>query len=666
MTVAALPPAPNSITDTRQQFQSKADALLSQLVNQTVSEMNATAAAASTSEINAASSAAQAAAAAAVKNTDNYKGLWSSATTYAQGQSVKYNGEYWLSNINSNLNNAPAEGANWSRVYRLVTTHNTVSGSTNLVSMNAYTTTGGGSFPLPATPSVGEVVGVRKTTDAAVYITRNGNNIEGKARDVPLAVKRRWLWLMYVGGTEGWVDANDSELLAAQTPIFVDVQQIITLGSTIGGVSKLQAITLDADRTLLLMGGSALYGVVYNEQTGVFGTPVLVRNANVLDLFCALKTSVTDQVFVLSCVNGTGTGSAVVLSIAGTTITVGTAAGVTIASGAMIGGTHIFSEPLLMPSGSIVVGYSSNSPAAYIHAVSISGTTPTVGTGAVQTASFMAPILYDMGSGVCLSLNAAANTLYGKPYTVSGSTLTPGTESASAIGDPTNLVTTQFASGRVGALVYYTAATSLRAAVFSVSGTVASVSAINASGTVTNPTLYMKTVGNQAIFAYQSGGAGGINVLTDNAGTAVLGTEIVPNQILGSWGGNASELWLDVSHTSRHGLLAVGISGNNPVVTAAIPMYGNTGEFPVGGQSRKMTYPSQMVTNPNGWTGMVDTLPASGDVFITNGRELRRIPTICFDYNKTCRGADDSQLWGVCNIVVNSDVRYAINRIRSL
>ena len=46
----------------------------------------------------------------------NYKGVWNSGTTYAIGESVSSGGFYWISNVNSNLNNTPAEGVNWSKI----------------------------------------------------------------------------------------------------------------------------------------------------------------------------------------------------------------------------------------------------------------------------------------------------------------------------------------------------------------------------------------------------------------------------------------------------------------------------------------------------------------------------------------------------------------------
>lgn len=60
--------------------------------------------------------AAATSAAAAALNLGSYQGLWSGATTYAKGQSVKSGTSYWVSNVNGNLNITPTEGANWSEI----------------------------------------------------------------------------------------------------------------------------------------------------------------------------------------------------------------------------------------------------------------------------------------------------------------------------------------------------------------------------------------------------------------------------------------------------------------------------------------------------------------------------------------------------------------------
>lgn len=49
----------------------------------------------------------------------NYKGVWSAGTTYAQGESVLYVDTYFVSDINGNIGNTPADDTNWSSIASL-------------------------------------------------------------------------------------------------------------------------------------------------------------------------------------------------------------------------------------------------------------------------------------------------------------------------------------------------------------------------------------------------------------------------------------------------------------------------------------------------------------------------------------------------------------------
>lgn len=60
--------------------------------------------------------ALEAQAAAAVKNTDQFRGVYAAGTTYQQGQSVLSGGTFWLCNVNNTVGITPVEGANWAAV----------------------------------------------------------------------------------------------------------------------------------------------------------------------------------------------------------------------------------------------------------------------------------------------------------------------------------------------------------------------------------------------------------------------------------------------------------------------------------------------------------------------------------------------------------------------
>ncbi|HYF18686.1 MAG TPA: hypothetical protein VEA40_12530, partial [Ramlibacter sp.] len=59
---------------------------------------------------------AEAAAVLATQGIANFKGDWSGAVSYAQGEAVSSGGAFWLSKQNANLNHAPAEDSWWTQV----------------------------------------------------------------------------------------------------------------------------------------------------------------------------------------------------------------------------------------------------------------------------------------------------------------------------------------------------------------------------------------------------------------------------------------------------------------------------------------------------------------------------------------------------------------------
>ncbi|MHB1125245.1 MAG: hypothetical protein ACYC0T_21355 [Ramlibacter sp.] len=678
-TITALPPAPSRATDSREQFQSKADALLSQLVNATVSEMNAVAGETNAAKVAAEIAEGNAEAFAAIKNTDKYKGAWSAATAYAAGDSVRYDGEFWLANAAS-TNQTPVEGVYWSRVYRLVASPGTINAPQPLYAMGAYTITAGGTYQLPADAAVGEIVGVRKTCDAAVYVGRNGMNIEGKARDIPLVAKSRWLWLMYVGGAEGWIDANDGELfMGTGSPQFMDVNKILTLTAIPAGAgATCTAIQLDADRTLILMGGDKnVHGVIYNESTGLFGTPVLIRTGDHRNnlLLRAVKTA-ADQVFVAMAVYNSANIAALVLTISGSAITVGAAATSTMPGGGVwTGNTDGIIDLIKLSNGSLVLSACATSTAlaGYWYAASISGTTVTLSASPMTPAISNVSNLFDMGNGVALAMTAASSTtLYATPLTVTGSTITAGTSTNMPMTEQ-NPALAQLASGRVLALGVDTGAAKTKVGLFSVAGTVASVSAANMHSGGASSGYGLKVIGNQAICYC---GTGHVNVATDNAGTLSMGAEIY----LGSGivrpplGYSATELFVNahVGASNDNGMVAVGISGNNPVVNYRDVMrFTASGSAPGSWQSGKLTAGSQVLCNPMGWSGLVAPGTAVESAFITNGRSLRRIVLeagAAGPYNGNAaaqaRGRDDSEVWGWYSAYNTAAAQVSIYRVR--
>jgi len=86
------------------------------------------------------------------------------------------------------------------------------------VSGNGYfvnTTSGSITVTLPATPSAGDVVGIKdyaNTADTnAIVIGRNGSNINGDAADYQITTEGLSAILVYVDATKGWLITNASQ-----------------------------------------------------------------------------------------------------------------------------------------------------------------------------------------------------------------------------------------------------------------------------------------------------------------------------------------------------------------------------------------------------------------------------------------------------------------------
>jgi hypothetical protein len=110
--------------------------------------------------------------------------------------------------------------------------------------------------------------------------------------------------------------------------------------------------------------------------------------------------------------------------------------------------------------------------------------------------------------------------------------------------------------------------------IISVTGTTpsnSSVTLITGSSTLTGGLAYHK-IGSQLICSASLSSKGYINVLTDNSGTAVAGTQqligIGSTAALNYIGGNSTRgWWRNQVSSSEHFGIEVTISGNNPVVT---------------------------------------------------------------------------------------------------
>lgn len=343
---------------------------------------------------------------------------------------------------------------------------------------------------------------------------------------------------------------------------------------TTGSALQVRGIqVLDSTRDLIFLGGdSALYGVVFDSSTSTFGTPVLI-NAIGSALGATSLLNATDQTIVATGLPG-GNMEVRVITTSGTSITaVGTAA--TAAYGAS---SIVESITKVAGVGFVVNVYNASSGAWEFRALTLSGTTLTIGAATVSQGAGTTnpPAIFDYGSGVILTVSADGSSVFCRPYTQAGVVLTPGTNY--------NITTAPYAgavrklpSGRV-AIIYRNNANQIAGAIVSMTGTVASGTVVPLSTTTAaTATARVLAVGNQILCAMFNFGSSPLefNVLTDNAGTAVAGTTI--RRSLGTVSGDfvraiaQSATTMTVFSLTSTGysignVYHLGISGNNAVI----------------------------------------------------------------------------------------------------
>jgi hypothetical protein len=286
----------------------------------------------------------------------------------------------------------------------------------------------------------------------------------------------------------------------------------------------IRRIALDANRTCFLFGGVDCYAIVYDASSATWGTATLVRATVVGGGFLGVL-SATNQVLVCSCDSTTGF-EAVTLTISGTGVTVNTGTKATATLSSALAGPTLWR--LIAVSSSFVISYFT--AGVELRAITVSGTTPAIGAADVSSNGVVGCTLNLFASGgIVRSMSAATNAVYIKPFTVSGSTLTPGT-GVTAVATGTNSIYRAFLNGN-GNIVCQHFNTTHFATIFKLSGTVEAASSVSLGAvlpsTIVSNSDYVQVTASKTAFFSGSAGATSINILTDTAGTAAAGTEIV-------------------------------------------------------------------------------------------------------------------------------------------
>lgn len=526
-------------------------------------------------------------AAAAGAATANFKGSWAAlAGALNIPASVNHSGKTWmlLNNLANVATSQPGVSADW----RDVTVYNRGVDGQAVATSVTLTAQSVGAHAIAA-----NTWGDRVTLPDATTMPNKGTGVFSfmNTGSVNLAVFNSPGNLLGFVPPQAGVDVDLADKSTAAgawnisglQPLGVDVNQVVATSSAIGTVNKIIAVTLDATRELVLVAGTtSMHAVVYNNSTGVFGSALLVRTANVQPVRAVLQAA--DKVLVVSVDAGGTAGQAVILSISASTITIPVAATAFALAVASSPANDTSASDIEAVGASYLVAFGLSTPKTVLYAMTVAGNTVTVGaavdldTGASVVNDKLA--LVATSGTVLMTIHLNATTLVVKTWTITGSAIAAGNASNISASTPTGFLVRALASGR-WAVVYDDTTPALKGTTVSIAGTVITIGAAVTlvSGATPNAAAFVAVaVASQVLVAcHTSGNAVYFNVLTDNAGTPVAGTSVNRTGVsVQLFGYTATEAWVDCG--SAYGVVAFGLSGNNPVINTNW-VYVSTGEM---------------------------------------------------------------------------------------
>lgn len=346
--------------------------------------------------------------------------------------------------------------------------------------------------------------------------------------------------------------------------------QLATTVITTWGLKGIIAVDMDGDIEIVYgyrLSDGYFTAVAYKNSTNTFGTPVVIRSTSVTTNNIALKHSAT-QMLAVSC-DATTALEAVIVTLNASTLalTVNTAATATLAGN--INGFTTGCALVALPSlaNSFVLNYSRATSVQAIRAISVSGTTVTIGAETALDGTDFGAIVATADKVIAASGTNAALNIYTKPYTISGSTITAGTGTTTAtIGSAP--VDKLFALGSRW-YVSYRSNSQVYGGIISLSGTTTSIS--TAAVLTGSSNLQDAIVINSSKVLV--GGSSTQNIVTDSSGTISVGTAI----------SNASSAFRglfvvsDVAYVSEGAAAspsyrAIDCSGSSPVVAKTLSL----------------------------------------------------------------------------------------------
>jgi len=383
--------------------------------------------------------------------------------------------------------------------------------------------------------------------------------------------------------------------------------------ASITNLSVVQSLVIDSSRLLFIFGQSStnLYGLVFNKSSNTWGTPTLIRTSAGANRPLLIGT---DKVLICSCSTSSTAFEAVVLSLSGTTISVGTPATATF-------GTNLARFFNFIAVGSTyAVAYSLGGNSQII-AMTVSGTTVTLGspvTFSIGSTIANACYLYAVSASVllCVFVDSISSTISGNPYSVSSSTLTLGTPASASCSAATTMRTSTISSGARYLAITYTSTPTIDASIFTFTGTTATISQVNTGLTnaanggylPASTSFDMCVSGSKAlIFATNQ-----CNIITDTSGVATAGTALslpasnlsTSSPVFIKLDGSTAIFWYQSTATTGGiaSRLDIDISGSSPAVLSVndYAVFPTTGGVMFSGVSTSATPYDQ--SRPYQWT----------------------------------------------------------------
>lgn len=423
------------------------------------------------------------------------------------------------------------------------------------------------------------------------------------------------------------------------------------LNSTLGNMSSVgRRVVLDANRTCILFGGSDCYAIVYDASTQTWGSATLIRAAIWSAAYIGVLVA-TDKILVVTC-DPTTTMEAVTLTVAGTGITVNTGTKAT----ATLAGDFSGLGQIIAVSTSWVFSYSRSTNVQGIRAITVSGTTPTIGAEyAAPPVNLQTANLFATGSVVRV-VSASASQLYCTPLTVSGSTLTLGTGTNTQASSVTFRA---FMTGDGNIVVHYLDSYQW-CAIFKLTGTTEAVSIAyvdtNANATVLTSDCIAVSSSKTVFLGHNNSNTWIANIITDTAGTASRGTTLT-GLAIGTisdisaliMSGNSARFAVGTNGARLQ--LTLDCSGASPVLSvlqSITDAFGNYCASPAASDRYGIRQPKQLIAGQTAYLFNINLAalrlnPAS--IEITHPPQFRTAPTVGF------AGANTNESWSTGNYV---------------